>query len=212
MRWIKTLTITIITTILTLASVTQLATSAHNFTPEDIQMLNFEPEMEEAIEVKPSHVLDTIGIFGFHYVNRMSYLESRHNYKVVNRYGYMGRYQFHKKTLKSIGFTKQEIKLFLNTPALQEKAMVVLTTKNKRYMERHDLMKYIDKNIGGVNITLEGMLAGAHLRGASAVRKYLRTGGKVNLKDGNGTTVQKYMREFENIQLDLESSVTIFGV
>ena len=197
MRWIKTLTIIITASLLTLIPTAQLATSARSFTPKDPRLINFEPEMEEVIEVRPSHVLDGIGIFGHHYVDRMSYLESRHNYKVVNRFGYMGRYQFHKRTLKGIGFTKEEIKLFLNTPSLQERAMVELTTRNKRYMERHDLMKYIGTSVGGVNITLEGMLAAAHLRGASAVRKYLRTGGKTNLKDGNGTTVQKYMKEFE---------------
>jgi hypothetical protein len=33
------------------------------------------------------------------YLNTMSYLESRGRYDVVNRFGYMGKYQFSKRTL-----------------------------------------------------------------------------------------------------------------
>lgn len=147
---------------------------------------------------RPKHVLDSIGIFGFKYIQRMGELESSSNYQAINRLGYLGKYQFHKKTLRRIGFTKEEIKSFINEPLLQEKAMIYLTLYNKRYFERTHLLKYINKKVGGVRITLEGMLAAAHLRGPAAVKKYLRSGGRINLKDANKTSVRDYLKEFEN--------------
>ena len=79
--------------------------------------IELEPLVETIIEIKPtSHqqFLDAIG-----------YRESSNRYDVVNKYGYMGKYQFGKSTLKGLGFkvTKEE---FLNNPELQEQAMIAL--------------------------------------------------------------------------------------
>ena len=57
-------------------------------------------------------------------------------------------------------------------------------------------MGYISKDIGGVRISLYGMLAAAHLVGPKAVNKYIKSNGELIAKDGNGTTVVNYMKEF----------------
>ena len=53
------------------------------------------------------------------FLDALGYQESGNRYWVVNRYGYMGRYQFGRETLQGLGYyvTRKE---FLNTPELQE--------------------------------------------------------------------------------------------
>lgn len=125
--------------------------------------------------------------------------ESSNNYKIVNKFGYMGKYQFGKQTLKAIGIktTKQE---FLNNPELQEEAMRLLLIDNKKRLQ-----KYIDKYEGtylhGVYITESGVLAGAHLAGVGNVRKFFRKGWE--FKDGKGTKMTSYMKKFSGYSLDI---------
>jgi len=129
----------------------------------------------------------------------MGMRESSNNYKIVNNFGYMGKYQFGKQTLKAIGIkvTKQE---FLNNPELQEEAMRLLLIDNKKRLK-----KYIDKYQGtylhGVYITESGVLAGAHLAGVGNVRKFFRKGWE--FKDGKGTKMTSYMKKFAGYSLDI---------
>ena len=133
------------------------------------------------------------------FLDALGQKESGNNYKVVNRYGYLGRYQFGKSTLKGLGYkiTSQE---FLNSPALQEEAMHKLLTHNKK-----KLQKYIDKYEGevvhGVYITESGVLAAAHLGGAGNVRRFFKKGSE--FKDGFGTTITSYMKKFSGYELDI---------
>lgn len=151
-------------------------------------------------EIKPvEHELDKIGIHAEFYLNRMGELESNHDYHVINRLGYLGKYQFHKTTLERIGFNDTQIKNFIKSPELQENAMIKLTMHNNEYISRNKLDTYINKRVGGVKVTREGMLAAAHLRGPYAVKRYLRSNGKINLDDANGTTVKDYLKQFESI-------------
>ena len=55
----------------------------------------------------------------------LAFKESRGNYSCVNTYGYLGKYQFGKSTLKMIGIHNPN--KFLKDPELQEKAFM----KNK---------------------------------------------------------------------------------
>ena len=97
------------------------------------------------------------------FLNAIGHRESTNRYDVVNRWGYMGKYQFGRSTLKGLGFkvTKQE---FLNNPQLQEEAMMALLLHNKE-----KLQKYIDvfdgQTVNGMLITESGILAAAHLGG-----------------------------------------------
>lgn len=163
--------------------------------------LNLKARIKEPKEVKPKkeHELDKIGIHGELYLTKMGTLESNHDYNVINRLGYLGKYQFHKTTLERIGFNEIQIKNFIKSPELQETAMIKLTMYNNDYISKNKLNRYVNTKVGGVKITQEGMLAAAHLRGPYSVKRYLHTNGKVNLEDANGTTVKDYLREFENI-------------
>lgn len=134
------------------------------------------------------------------FLNAIGHRESTNRYDVVNRWGYMGKYQFGRSTLKGLGFkvTKQE---FLNNPQLQEEAMMALLLHNKE-----KLQKYIDvfdgKTINGMLITESGILAAAHLGGQGSVKRYFKNG-KV-FRDGNGTKITSYMNKFSGYDIKLK--------
>ncbi|RNC79778.1 MAG: peptidoglycan-binding protein LysM [Winogradskyella sp.] len=123
----------------------------------------------------------------------LAFKESQGNYFTVNTFGYMGKYQFGKETLKMIGIYNPN--QFLNTPELQEKAFIAYTKRNK-WILRRDIERFTGKTISGVEITESGILAAAHLAGAGSVKKFLRSYGSNNFADGYGSTVRYYMKRF----------------
>jgi len=134
------------------------------------------------------------------FLNAIGHRESTNRYDVVNRWGYMGKYQFGRSTLKGLGFkvTKHE---FLNNPQLQEEAMMALLLHNKE-----KLQKYIDvfdgQTVNGMLITESGILAAAHLGGQGSVKRYFKNG-KV-FRDGNGTKITSYMNKFSGYDIKLK--------
>lgn len=119
--------------------------------------------------------------------------ESAVNYEAVNSYGYLGKYQFGKAALKSIGINST--KEFLNNPEMQEKAFVALLQINK-WILRKDIAKFHGKRIGGVLVTESGILAAAHLGGAGSVQNFLRSNGAISFSDGYGTNIKQYIKKF----------------
>jgi len=126
--------------------------------------------------------------------------ESSNKYDIVNKYGYMGKYQFGRKTLNSIGFKDIDNKTFLNSPEIQEAAMIRLLKSNKKILRRQ-IRRHVGKIVNGVYITESGLLAGAHLAGAGNVKKWLRNGKR--FKDGLGTSVVSYIELFGGYKLNL---------
>ena len=133
------------------------------------------------------------------FLDAIGFRESGNRYDIVNRYGYMGKYQFGRKTLRGLGF-KMSKEEFLNSPLLQEQAMHALLKQNKRSLRKY-ITKYDGKYIHGVLVTESGLLAAAHLGGAGSVKKWFRTG-KVR-KDGNGVKITSYMERFGGYDLNV---------
>jgi len=133
------------------------------------------------------------------FLNDIGFRESGNRYDVVNQFGYMGKYQFGKSTLRTLKI-KVTKDAFLNSPDLQEYAMIQNLNYNK-----NKLQKYIDQfegqEINGILITESGILAAAHLAGAGSVRKFFRNGKE--FKDGFGTSMTSYMTEFGGYKLNL---------
>lgn len=123
----------------------------------------------------------------------LAFKESGGNYFTVNSYGYLGKYQFGRETLRLIGIYNTE--KFLNDPALQEKAFIANAERNK-WILRRDIRNFVGKRINGIVVTESGILAAAHLAGAGSVKNYLRSYGVDNFEDGFGTTIQYYMKRF----------------
>lgn len=138
-----------------------------------------------------------------YFMAKMALLESNNNYNAVNRYGYLGKYQFSRATLrglKSQGYldiTEQQIVDFKSNVLIQERAMKALITHNLNYLSRKGMFKYIGREIGGVKITVNGLLAASHLVGPYGATQFVKSGGKINKKDGNGTSAKDYMKVFE---------------
>jgi len=133
------------------------------------------------------------------FLNAIGYQESRNRYNIVNRYGYMGRYQFGKSTLKTLKI-KVSRKKFLKDTLLQEEAMLKLLLHNKKRLQKY-INKYQGQVVHGILVTESGLLAAAHLGGQGSVKKWFRNG-RVR-KDGNGVKITYYMVQFGGYNLDL---------
>ena len=134
------------------------------------------------------------------FLKKIGHYESSNDYSKVNRWGYMGKYQFHQETLRALDIDVSK-KKFLSSPTLQEEAMRKLLTDNKRTLRRY-IRKYDGKVVHGVYVTESGILAAAHLGGAGNVMNWFRKG--EDFKDANGTPITKYMKVFSGYELNLE--------
>ena len=133
------------------------------------------------------------------FLDAMGHRESSNNYKAVNKYGYMGKYQFGRSTLKTLKINVSRAE-FINDPVLQEQAMHLLLKYNQKKLKRY-IKKYDGKIVNGILVTESGLLAAAHLGGAGSVKKWFRTG-KIR-KDGNGVKITSYMKTFGGYNLNL---------
>lgn len=123
----------------------------------------------------------------------IAFKESRGNYKKINTFGYLGKYQFGESTLNRISI--YDTRSFLEDPKLQEDAFYTLCSLNKWILIR-DIKRSVGKKINGIEITESGILAAAHLAGAGNVKKYLRSNGELNSTDAYGSDVELYMKRF----------------
>ena len=123
----------------------------------------------------------------------LAHKESQGKYKKINTLGYLGKYQFGKETLKSIGI-KDSVH-FMNSPKLQEKAFVTLLSKNKYELQDY-IKKFEGKVVAGIKITESGILAAAHLGGAGSVKRFFNSNGERRIKDEYGTSIRSYIKDF----------------
>ena len=125
--------------------------------------------------------------------------ESSGNYKAVNQFGYLGKYQFGRKTLNALGFNEVSNREFLANASIQEEAMYALLSHNKRILRRQ-IEKYHGQTVNGIYVTESGILAAAHLAGPGNVKKFFRKG--YEFHDGNGTKMTSYMIKFSDYKLE----------
>lgn len=134
------------------------------------------------------------------FLNDIGLRESSNRYKVVNQYGYLGKYQFSRKTLNDIGFKHVSNREFLSSPQIQEEAMRTLLEQN-RFNLRHQIKRYDGKIVKGVLVTESGILAAAHLAGVGNVKEWFKNGKE--FKDGNGTKLTTYLKTFAGYKIEL---------
>ena len=150
------------------------------------------------------------------FINDLSLRESGGNYKSINKFGYIGKYQMGEAALIDCGYYKKDSKIynsdwsgkflgkdgvnslndFLNNPQDQDKAEIEFLKCQWRYLKALGIKSFIGEIINNFKITQSSTLAGAHLKGASSVLKYLKSNGKTCLKDGFGTSIEEYMKKF----------------
>ncbi len=152
------------------------------------------PNENEVIEAKkPVYFQLFLGKTYVGFKEALGFKESQGRYSVINEYGYMGKYQFGKSTLKMIGVNNTQS--FLQDTKLQERAFSANVSRNK-WILRRDIERFEGRYINGVKVTESGMLAAAHLAGAGNVKKFLRSGGALNFEDAFGTSIKYYLKKF----------------
>ena len=130
----------------------------------------------------------------------LGFFESGSDYNKINRFGYLGKYQFGKGTLKIYGVS--DLNNFIKSPELQEKVFLMNVKRNK-WILRREIKKYSNIFLGDLYISESGILAAAHLSGPGNVKKFLRNKASkdFNKKDANGTSISDYIRIFKNYNL-----------
>ena len=128
----------------------------------------------------------------------LAFKESQRRYNVVNKFGYLGKYQFAKGTLALVGVNNTNG--FLKSPSLQERAFKANVSRNK-WVLRRDIRRFVGKRIKGILITESGIVAAAHLVGPGSVKKFLRSNGEQVFKDGFGTSIIDYMDKFKSYDI-----------
>ena len=144
----------------------------------------------------PFTIKDFVGFKNF-----LGFFESGSNYNTVNRFGYLGKYQFGEGTLKIYGI--RNLLEFRNNPALQEKVLLMNVMRNK-WILRREISWYSNRYLNGIYISESGIIAAAHLSGPGNVKKYLRSHCDPDLdkKDANSTSISDYLNIFKNYNLE----------
>jgi hypothetical protein len=137
------------------------------------------------------------------YLVKLAHLESGFTPDVKNRLGYVGAFQFGESALSEMisrgVIDNMDKESFRNAPIhIQASAAAGLANLNWKII-KNDAEALLDKKINGVKVTKKGLMAASHLVGASDVKTWLRTRGAKTSKDANGITIEKYLREFQNL-------------
>ncbi|MDA9242184.1 peptidoglycan-binding protein LysM [Flavobacteriaceae bacterium] len=134
----------------------------------------------------------------------LGFKESSGRYNRVNKFGFMGKYQFNLNTLKM--YKIKDSSYFVNNAKLQERVFLINVQRNK-WILRKDIKWFVGTVINGTKISESGIIAAAHLAGPGNVKKYLRSGGKDDKKDAFGTSISKYIKYFKNFDLSMVEAI-----
>lgn len=133
----------------------------------------------------------------------LGYSESGGDYSAVNDLGYVGKYQWGQDRLddynKAYGthFTLDDFKA---DPALQEHAQAWSEQDIMNYVMDNGLDYYLYKDVGGVTMTPEALMAMAHLGGKKGMMDFVLSGGQDNRQDAYGTSLRDYAEKFSDAQ------------
>lgn len=155
--------------------------------------------------------------------------ESGNNYAFVSSVGYLGRFQFGEEALKAIGFYEgndgtgaidfigrwtakaatygvYDKASFLASPAAQDAAQQEWFVNIHNDLKALDLVKYEGQWVDGGQVTMSGLIAGAHLVGVWNLKDYLTSGGAMNMRDPYGTPVSEYVKKFAGFDTPFSGS------
>jgi len=149
------------------------------------------------VELPKEKTKSELGLF----LNDIGHYESSNDYTKVNTLGYLGKYQFGKSTLETLGYGELTQEQFINNPSLQDTIMIENLRYNKRRLKKY-YKHYVGKKRWGIEITESGMLAAAHLAGQGNVKRYLMYG--EDPSDEYGTNLSKYLSTFSGYKLNLK--------
>lgn len=154
--------------------------------------------------------------------------ESGLNPAAVNPSGYAGLFQMGEGALQDAGYYRGDLTRandwtgawtgrdginsladFMARPETQVRALVAYHDRLLSQIRSFGLDRAIGTTIGGVEITLSGLVAGAHLVGIGNLQRFVNSGGSMVPRDGNGVPITTYVAELGNCSID--SSVPSFA-
>lgn len=140
--------------------------------------------------------------------------ESGGKYDIVNRFGYLGAYQFGKARLLDLGISIGHFGrfshplLYKNAIKITKEEFLTNSQLQDETFRKHciDLLKKIkikfsnrlNSIFNGIKITESGLIAGCHLVGLGGVSLFFKG---LNIVDGNKITVKSYIKKFGDYDL-----------
>lgn len=144
------------------------------------------------------------------FFDALGFRESSNRYDVVNIYGSLGRYQMGEASFVDIGLYSADanpydnvyggsfngkygvysVSDFLAKPAAQDLAIRDYMALQFVYLK--SVWAYDGQTINGVQVTISGMLAAAHLLGWDGAASWLTSGGDYEPADNFGTKITEY--------------------
>ncbi len=142
--------------------------------------------------------------------------ESGGDYRAVNNFGFLGKYQMGRAALVDAGCCDGQgrwigrdgvlsLEDFLSSPKAQEKACRRFKKRQWRQIRALGLHLFAGSTIAGIDLTASGLLAGAHLVGPGGLKRFLDSGGADDAVDGYGTRVSEYLRRFSGYATPFEN-------
>jgi hypothetical protein len=139
--------------------------------------------------------------------------ESSGNYRAVNTLNFIGAYQFGEAALIDLGYVRRDrdvydnnfsggftgkngirsVADFLANPAVQDDAAREWMQIMWRYIEADGLDRYAWRQVGGVTLSPSGMLAATHLLGPGALRQFVNSNGRADIRDPYGMPLRNYI-------------------
>lgn len=162
--------------------------------------------------------------------------ESGGKYYIENTVGYIGKYQMGELALADVGlyipnpnatksnswtgtWTKKAKKMgikskedFKKNPEVQEFANKEYKIKQWKAILKMGLDKYIGQTIRGCYITASGLLAGAHLKGAKGLKRFLEGDPTFKTTDGYGTDIRSYIKRFSGYNVSDVTGISYFNI
>jgi hypothetical protein len=133
--------------------------------------------------------------------------ESSNNFDAYNDEGYNGRSQFGQARLDdwsaANGSPRLNLEEFRKNPELQKEVEKWHFGDINAYIDKNDFAKYDGQTIDGVEMSRSGMVAMAHLGGKGGLTEFLKTNGKYNPSDSNGTSLADYARKHGGLPTDM---------
>ena len=137
------------------------------------------------------------------FMQQMAERESNNTVHATNKFGMMGKYQFHPSTIKMLGYNISN-KKFLSDSNLQDSIMLANMRLNNKEL-KFIITRYDGKVIKGIKITRAGILAAAHLAGSVHVTEFFNnTDDAIGPQDANGTSVRDYLKMFSRYNIKSE--------
>ena len=147
--------------------------------------------------------------------------ESGGDYQAVNTLNFIGAYQFGEAALIDLGYVRSDndvynndfsggwtgkngirsIQAFLEDEREQDRAAKQWMGVMWSYIEYYDIDGYAWETVGETQLTTSGMLAAAHLLGAGALKEYIESNGRRDLRDPYGMPISVYMAKLDGFDV-----------